>query len=151
MIKIAMERDLEKISEIILKEFPYTNATVEKIKERIRNENIYVFKLVDGGKIIGVMDLELKGGVGKINAITVLEDFRGHRFGRRMLRFAVDFLKERGAGELRLIVKRENLRAKKIYHDCGFRTAGFLDRKIDGSIIEEMSFIPKSKFLNYFT
>ncbi len=138
-IKRADNKDLEEISRLIMKEFPYTKATKQKLRKRLRNKNIHLFKLVYRNTMVGFTEIEEAGYLGKINGLGIIEKFRGKKLGKKLVQFAVDYLKGKGAKEIILIVKEENEQAKRLYRQSGFKKAGLLKKKIDGSKIEEMS------------
>lgn len=138
-IKRANNKDLEELSGLIMQEFPYTKLTEQGLRKRLRGKNIHLFKLVYRNKMIGFIEIEDAGYLGKINGVGILKQFRGKQLGKKLFQFAVDFLKGKGAKEIRLIVKQNNEQAKKLYREYGFKTVGFLNKQIDGSIIEEMS------------
>ncbi|MBU1120472.1 MAG: GNAT family N-acetyltransferase [archaeon] len=138
MISSIEEKDLKEISELILEEFPYVEPFKEKLGQRINEKKVFVFKLVEEKELIGFIDFQLRKGIGRINAVTVKKDFRRKGYGSELLKFAVDFLKERNAERITLLVKKENLDAKKLYERNGFRVKRELEKRIDDSVIEEM-------------
>ncbi len=63
------------------------------------------------------------GPIGWIGQIGVLPEHRGRGLGRMLLRWAVAFVRERGAGVVELAVEAENDRAFGLYRRAGFEPA----------------------------
>ncbi|AJF59597.1 MAG: GNAT family N-acetyltransferase [Candidatus Diapherotrites archaeon] len=140
------KEDLEIVKRLIELEFSYFNSSVENLRERLENPNIFLFKLVERNGIIGFVDLELLDSIGRVNAISVVKHRRGKRLGEHLLDFGINFLKEKNVSEIKLIVKAENRVAKSLYGKFGFHSTGILSQKIENSTVEEMSLPLKSIF-----
>jgi ribosomal protein S18 acetylase RimI-like enzyme len=138
-IKKIENADIEKISSLILREFPYVACTPEKLAGRLKSGSTFIFKAVLQGEIAGFVDAEiLEEGIARINGISIVEKFRKQGIGGSLLDFIVDFLKKKGAGRIMLLVKQENEDAKKLYAARGFSFVGLYQRSIDNSVVEEM-------------
>ena len=121
---------------MISREFAYTKFGVEKLLERMKNPNICAFKKISGKKIIGFVEVELKGETGLINGVSVTPGQRNRGVGTSLVEHAVEFLKRRGVEKAVLLVKKENLTAKKLYSSLGFAFSGYREKRIEGSAIE---------------
>lgn len=132
--------DVPVLLENIAKEFPYTGFNVEKLHERALQPSVFIFKVTEKKKIAGFIDIEfLNETTGRITAMSVFTKFRGKNFGKKLVEFAIDFFKKQGCDSIVLLVKRENETAKKIYSKAGFKKTRTMEKKIDNSIVEEMS------------
>ncbi len=136
MIEKASEKDIEEIRKILLREFPYKESGREKIAEKIRNPEIYVFKKIVNEETAGFVEIEFIDSNARINAVTVKEGHRRMGFGKELLLHAVNFAKKHGAKKATLLVKTENIAAKKLYESLGFEFKKLHDKKIWGSVIE---------------
>lgn len=81
-----------------------------------------VFVQMEGKKAIGilVLDIDHKRAFYDIDIIQIDKRFQGRGYGKRMLAFAIDYLKQAGAKELLIGVNRFNYAAQKIYMAAGF-------------------------------
>jgi len=118
----AEDQDLELISALIKKEFPYTQATPEKLRERLGKQRLFLFKQAEGKELVGFIEVEaLNMARARINGLVVREEFRGKGNARALVKFAMDFIKKQGFKEITLLVRKSNEAAKKLYGDYGFR------------------------------
>ena len=120
-IQPAADTDLELISSLIRKEFPYTEATLDKLRQRLAGKKLFLFKQVEGGQLIGFIEVEaLNMARARINGLVVREGFRGKGNAHALLQFAMDFIKQQGFKEITLLVRQSNEAAKKLYGEHGF-------------------------------
>ncbi len=134
------DSDLHEVAELIMKEFPYMNATPEKLRERVGRKNYFIYKAVVGSEIAGFVDFEIdsSGGLGKLNGLEVKGKFRARGIGKGLLKFAVEFMQSAGCERIQLLVKEGNEKAKKLYSEFGFGFAGMYNKQLDGSLVEIM-------------
>ena len=66
-------------------------------------------------------------GTGGIYGLGVLPEFRGKGFGRAILTFGVEKLKDANATEVMLQVAAENGTALNLYKSCGFQETSVMD------------------------
>ena len=79
-------------------------------------------------RIIGKVNLQISdGGTGGIYGLGVLPEFRGKGFGRAILTFGVEKLKDAKATEVMLQVAAENGPALNLYKSCGFQESSVMD------------------------
>ncbi len=135
-IKKAQEKDAANLEGIIGREFAYKKLDKEKIIERMKRPEITVFKKVMGSEFAGFVEIEMWQDVGMINAISVKEQYRRKGFGRELLEYAIEFIRENSGSTARLLVKKGNERAKKLYSSCGFEFLEMHDKKIGGVVAE---------------
>ncbi len=65
----------------------------------------------------------LTKALGRVVYLAVDEKFRGKGYGEKLLRYACDQLKAKGALSVKLFVRSENARARKLYEKVGFEPA----------------------------
>lgn len=141
-IEKASLQDAVELSEIIASEFSYTQANPENVRKRMQNPNIALFKLSDNEKILGFIEWELIEplfGIARINGMAVVESERGKGFGSKLIKFAIEELKNNGVVEVCLLVKPENKIARKLYEKFGFKVKGWAEKKIEGKKVKEMN------------
>ncbi|MCR4335403.1 MAG: GNAT family N-acetyltransferase [archaeon] len=136
MIKLAGKADTKELNEIISKEFPYKAFSPEKLDNRMVNPGIVIFKKTVGKKFAGFIEIEFKEGIGLINALSVKKGFRRKGYGKELLEHAILFLKNNQVEQARLLVKKENETAKKLYQTTGFIFRGIHGKKIEDSTVE---------------
>ena len=95
-------------------------------EEEKRGMTIYIAEKED--RIIGKVNLQISdGGTGGIYGLGVLPEFRGNGFGRAILTFGVEKLKDAKATEVMLQVAAENGTALNLYKSCGFQETSVMD------------------------
>ncbi len=138
-VKEIDEKDYGEIIGLIKSEFPYVEFDEEKIRERIESSKIFLFKAIEGKKILGFVELELlEGSVARINGLTVKPEFRNNGVAKKLLDYSIKFLKEKKIARVLLLVKEKNAAAKKIYKEFGFGFIGMYHRELDSEVVEEM-------------
>lgn len=131
------KKDFSEIQEMIESEFPYTKKTLEKTEARIKNKNL-IFTAINGIKLLGFVEFKLNKEKAGFFGMAVKQKFRCKGIGKKLFRFFLDYCRKKQIKKISLIVKKDNLLAKKIYLSEGFFKVKELEKKIDGSIVEEM-------------
>jgi ribosomal-protein-alanine N-acetyltransferase len=140
-IEKIKEQDFQEIISLIKAEFPYISFNVDKVKERLSTGRIFLFKAAEKQKLLGFIEIELlEGKVARINGLTVKEEFRNKGIAKKLLDYAVEFLKKKSMQRILLLVKEKNAAAKKVYNEAGFSFIGMYRRELDGAVVEEMEF-----------
>lgn len=136
----AQDSDFREISGLIMREFPYMNATPEKLRERTGRKNYFIYKAVANKELAGFVDFEIgsSGELGKLNGLEVKEKFRARGIGRELLKFAVEFMQGAGCRRIQLLVKEKNEKAKALYREFGFEFVGMYSKRLDNSLVEIM-------------
>ncbi len=138
-IKKIDESDYGEVIKLIKLEFPYVEFDEKKIRERIESNKIFLFKAVEGKKILGFVELEiLEGSIARINGLTVKPESRNKGVAKALLDYAIGFLKGKKVTRILLLVKEKNAAAKKIYKETGFDFIGMYHRELDREVVEEM-------------
>jgi len=146
------EKDFSEVMALIRAEFPYVSFDEEKIRKRIASGKIFLFKATEAKKLIGFIELEMFEGIARINGLTVKQAHRKKGVAKKLLDYAIDFVKKKGIGRILLLVKQGNKVAKKLYKEAGFSFIGMYNRELDHAVVEEMEldFLPKdAKDLDY--
>ena len=81
------------------------------------------------GQIIGILSLtkcrdDDKSDSGAIEAIYLLQEHWDKGYGKKLMDFAIDKLREHGYSEICIWTLDENTRARKFYEKCGFSFDG---------------------------
>jgi len=138
-IKEIDKEDYKEVISLIKKEFPYVSFDEEKIGERIEKRKIFLFKAIEGKKMQGFVEVELfEGELARINGLTVKQKFRNRGIAKKLLDYAIAFLKEKKVERVLLLVKEKNEAAKKLYKEAGFKFIGMYHRELDNAVVEEM-------------
>lgn len=136
MISKVEEKDVPALERLISKEFAYKGLDRQKILERMKSPEIMIFKKTTEGKLVGFVELDMKGGEAFMNAVGVTEGHRGKGFGKELVEYAADFAREHGFQKIGLFVKKGNEKAKALYSKIGFRFVKYHRKVIDGSVVE---------------
>ncbi|MBI4044236.1 MAG: GNAT family N-acetyltransferase [Candidatus Diapherotrites archaeon] len=147
IIKKINPQDIGRIVELSAAEFPYKNHSSQKVSERQKN-GAMLFKAEENGSFAGFVDFELQGNKGFIHGLAVRKEYRGKKIGRTLAVFAIHALSLNGAEKIRLLVRRENDAAKKIYEKLGFRHAGTGEKTIAGEPVEELELNVRNEFFS---
>jgi len=135
----ARKSDLVEILKLVEKDFSYTGFDRKKLEQRLSDSDLAVFRLSLGKRLAGFSEIEFfDDGSARLNAISVAEELRGRDLGKKLLDLTVRELRKTDVERVFLLVKRDNVIAKNLYAQCGFRFAGLHDRTIDNSAIERM-------------
>ncbi|MBN1940802.1 MAG: GNAT family N-acetyltransferase [Candidatus Diapherotrites archaeon] len=134
----AYDSDSKEIVKMIKREFAYSKITEKKFLEKLESKSKRVFKAVEDKKIIGFVELrKLDFQTARISGFTIAPKFRGKGFGKKMLEFAIDFLRKKKIKRVTLLVRQDNEKAKKLYTKMGFGFMGLWKNKIGGHVAEE--------------
>lgn len=87
------------------------------------------FVQMEGNVAVGflVLGVDKKKEDYQVDIILIDKKYQGRGYGKQMVSFAVDYLKEAGAKKLGIGVARENIAAKKIYSNAGFKPKSVYD------------------------
>lgn len=100
------------------------NWSEESYKNMENDSNYTFFKLCDGEKVIGFILLLYAVDAYEIIRIAVLPEYRGRGIGEKLIKEAVDFIKEKGIENIFLEVREGNAAARKLYEKSGFEECG---------------------------
>jgi len=138
-IKMANEKDLGEINELIQEEFSYVSRTAEELKEAIEEKSLVLFKASQGTMLAGFIEMQfLPEGKARINGLTIKKSYRRKNAGKQLVGRALSFLEEQGVETVQLLVKQSNEKAKTLYKQFGFEYARMYDKTLEGEKVEEM-------------
>jgi ribosomal-protein-alanine N-acetyltransferase len=80
----------------------------------------HLFLVYKEGKVVGMLDINVKEGT--ISNIGVDPEFRGKGYGREIMKYGLQVLKENGCKKASLRVHSENYAAIHLYETLGFKT-----------------------------
>jgi ribosomal protein S18 acetylase RimI-like enzyme len=133
----AGKKDFNKISKLIKSEFPYTTKNLEKIDLRTKKGN-FIFVAKEKRVFFGFIEFKLSEFNANFLGMAVKKEFRRKGIGKKLFDFFIDFCKENEVKTISLIVKKDNVKAKKLYKSKGFIKVKELEKKIENSTIEVM-------------
>lgn len=89
----------------------------------------HAFLEMEGSRVVGllVLDINKKKNYYNIDIILIDKRYQGRGYGKIMLGWAIERLKDEGAKELEIGVNRFNHAAKKIYLSAGFKPKAIYD------------------------
>lgn len=101
----------------------------ERLESLILNNEIFIAK--DEEKVIGYAIISIKERIGVIGmhdrkvidleAICVDEKYRGKGVGRKIIKYLIEYGKQKGCTDFYLNVYKDNLKARKFYEDLGMK------------------------------
>ena len=119
----------------------------EKFKQNLQEfKDVLYYCPIYEGKIIGKLIIskshdEDKPNACEVGAIYLIEEFWGKSYGRQMMNFAIDMLRNMGYNEIFLWVLEENSRARRFYEKCGFSFDGAKKEIIIGKPLIEIRYV----------
>ncbi|MCG8571464.1 MAG: GNAT family N-acetyltransferase [Spirochaetes bacterium] len=84
-------------------------------------EGVFLAEL--NGKLIGFIICFSKKDDGYISVLTIIPEYRGKGFSKKLIKKAVDYLQDNGHDLIKLKVEKNNSRAIQLYKELGFSEA----------------------------
>lgn len=111
----------------------------EMIDRYLSESEVFVGELQ--GKLIGVLVLlPLSDGIVEIKNLAVDETFQGKGFGKQLLRFAIQYAKQKGLERLLIATGNSSMAQLTLYQSLGFELFevdwGFFERNYPEPIVE---------------
>ncbi|MBA3678656.1 GNAT family N-acetyltransferase [Candidatus Saccharibacteria bacterium] len=91
----------------------------------------YLLQAEDKGKIVGILDMNIKGGVAKIEGLLVDQNRHRQGIGKQLVVEAEHIAKEAGAHKMYLITGK-TWQASRFYQAMGYEPEGMLKRHHQG-------------------
>jgi [ribosomal protein S18]-alanine N-acetyltransferase len=137
-ITLAKKEDAQWIDAIIKIEFSYIDLNKGKIIEKIKDSNFNILIARQGNIQVGFCETELflLKKEARLNAIFVEDAWRDQGIGKTLIAQTINDCKHKRIQKIFLLVKEENISAKKLYEKTNFEFAGMHDKIIDASNIE---------------
>ncbi len=130
------KRDLEDMNALFVKDWyclsnrEYARENIDfALKTHSPNEyepryfgKMHIKVLREQGKLVGFVTYYMVNFYeGKVLFLAVNPEYRGKRYGEKLLRYAVDDLFSNGATVVRLVTRTANFSAQKLYKRFGFQ------------------------------
>jgi [ribosomal protein S18]-alanine N-acetyltransferase len=134
----AKKEDIEWIDSIIKEEFPYIEFTKVKIAEKMNDSNFDILIARQANIQVGFCETEffIFKKEARLNAIFVEDAWRDQGIAKALIAQTVNDCKHKKIQRIFLLVKEENISAKKLYEKTNFKFVGLHDKLIDESTIE---------------
>ena len=113
-LKPAHEKE---VLELIQECFPYTKFTEKYIK----NTKDHIFTTVEGSELLGFLDFTINKKQFWIYGVVTKPKFRRKGIASKLLFHTLNYAKEQGFKEIKLLVWPENKPALKLYRKFGFK------------------------------
>ncbi|WP_134703325.1 GNAT family N-acetyltransferase [Ammoniphilus sp. YIM 78166] len=128
-IQAAEEKDLAKIHRVIHLAhaknrrngyyFPISRISQRNLLLRMRRDQFYVLRYHD--EIIGTVALRRRNHSLEICSLTVLDQYRGQGFGKKLLTFAENKAKASGWSRVMLQTLKQHATLRAFYQRSGYR------------------------------
>ncbi len=135
-ISKVVKEDFDEISCLVKEEFPYTKKKMNSVERRIKDGSI-IFTAQENNFFLGFIEFKVISSSAKLLGLAVKKEFRKKGAGKKLFDFLIDYSKKNNLKKIFLLVKEDNLKAKKLYKSKNFIKTGFLQKKIEGSKIEK--------------
>lgn len=112
--------DFKRLHEIEVQIFPSPYSMDLIIGDFQNNPYSRYFKLIYDDEIIGYVGVWVLMEDAQIVTIGIDPRYQGQGFGRYLLNFIINYLKEEGCQRITLEVRVNNIRAISLYHSFGF-------------------------------
>lgn len=114
-----------------------TPASLLEYQDRIRTSGwTYSCHVVeDHGMPVGYLDYRSREGLGELMGIFLQPDLRGFRFGRHLMRWVANALRQEGCSAVTTEVYADNMASLEACRQAGFEREESQDRREDGKII----------------
>ncbi len=151
IIELAQPEDIDEIVAVENRAYAFPWSRKILLSE-INGESfsyVYVARLQNNsessGKIIGYNFFWVVSDEVRILNIAVDPDYQGYGCGIRLLQFAIDFGREKGAKSVLLEVRVSNLTAQQLYRRLGFQQIGrrkkyYAENKEDAYVLKKQIF-----------
>ncbi|MDX1358780.1 MAG: GNAT family acetyltransferase [Clostridia bacterium] len=97
------------------------NDPYQEIKNKSEFQpDLFLVGEINGVPIATIM-IGYEGRRGWINSLAVLPEFRGRGHGEKLVKHALDVLKELGAPKVNLLIRPTNLKVRAFYEKLGFK------------------------------
>lgn len=86
------------------------------------HKSFQAFVQMEGDRAVGllILDIDKKKNHFYIEIVQIDRRYQGRGYGKIMMQWAVEYLRNQGAKELEIGVNRFNIAAQKLYHNVGF-------------------------------
>ena len=129
-LRPAAAADLDAVISLEREAYPTDAWSAEAMASQLENPNTCYLVAEQESRIVGYAGLHAPRGAetAEVHTVTVTEDLRRQGIGRRMLLALLDEAAERGAEEVFLEVRVDNVSAQELYRSLGFVPVGVRPR-----------------------
>ena len=99
----------------------------EDIEKTFFGSNLEYFVLIENDKVIGFFELSIIAPEAELFDIAVLKESQGKGYASFMMKYMLDYLKQKQCDTIFLEVNKINVKAIKLYEKFGFKT--YAERK----------------------
>lgn len=134
-IRKANAKDIPRIAELFMREYakePYNEkwnnkTSIKRIKTYLKENEIFVLEINNEIKGFTIISLYFwdTGLRGQIHEIVVDSNYQGKGFGGRLINFAEEYFKKRGAKRASLF-SSDKSKAFKVYKHLGYKEEHFV-------------------------
>lgn len=120
------EDDLKIVSELAMLANPHAEKKKyrEFIIDELRSNPDLSFVAIDGEKVVGYVQGDIRGALAALEDLAVAEAYHGKGIGSQLLSVELEALKKRRAKVVISEVHYKNARAIPFYYRHGFRLSG---------------------------
>lgn len=123
----AEKDDLEKMAQVNFEFFNVFDFEEFADEKEDSCSSSYTYLLEKDNVVIGKSRLEINDNMGGIYGVEVLPEYRGKGFGKKLLIFSINKLKESNVNAINLQVETNNRNALNLYLSCGFKENYVMD------------------------
>jgi ribosomal protein S18 acetylase RimI-like enzyme len=121
LLRPARPEDADAIAELDAVSFTVPSLTPGVAREQIERARLFrVLEDVDGGRVIGYLQLGAAEGVGYVSELVVSPGYRRLGLGEALLRWALAWFGSQGLSGAALTVNTDNAPAIALYRKLGF-------------------------------
>ena len=125
-LRPAKAADLEAVIALEREAYPTDAWSAEAMASQLENPNTCYLVAEEESALVGYAGLHAPRGAetAEVHTVTVTEALRRQGIGRRMMQALLDEAAARGATEVFLEVRIDNLSAQELYRSLGFEAVG---------------------------
>ncbi len=116
--------DIPQVLEIETAVFPHTRWTYQSFLYEISSEVSFPYVLLFDNKIVGYIIFHIIYPEAHITNFAITKEHQNKGFGKYLLKFAINKIKEKKVKSIFLEVRVSNTRAQYIYKKFGFKPVG---------------------------
>ena len=120
--------------------FPYIEADFASVLDRLHDEQFTFLKFEYQEQLLGYIEfetLEEMPWTVRLNGIAVRKDAQGQGVGKDLMLAGIEAMREKGFEKIFLLVASDNIAAKKMYEQLGFKFLQLHEHLIAGKEAEE--------------
>ena len=122
MIRPAEARDLADLVRVENAVFPGDQLDRRAFRHALASATIDML-VADDGTFLGYVQVQRRTGsrLARLTSVAVAPEAAGRRLGRRLVEAAEHMARDKGCARIRLEVRADNERARRLYEQTGYR------------------------------